>query len=78
MSYLTTFERELRGCKIAVDGYCFGQRLSTVIFNFNFYKIIENQRGNELTLNPCLLVFWKTLSSLNLSFPKPSSLFAES
>ena len=71
MSYLTTLERELRGCKIVVDGYCFGQRLSTAIFHFNFYKITENQRGKELTLNPCLLVFWKTLSSLNPTFPEP-------
>ena len=69
--YLATLERELRGCKIAVDGYCFGQRLSTAIFHFNSYKSTKNQRGNNLTLNPCLQVFWKTLAGLNLSFPEP-------
>ena len=53
----------MKGCKIAVDGYCFGQRLSTAIFHFNSYKITENQREKELTLNPCLMVFWKTLAS---------------
>ena len=78
MSYLVTLERELRGCKIVIDVYCFGQRLSTAIFHFNFYKITENQRGNKLTLNPYLMVFWKTLVSLNLSFPEPYPLFTES
>ena len=63
MSYLATLERELGGCKIVVDGYCFGQRLSTAIFHFNSYKITENQRGKELTLNYCLLGCWKTLAS---------------
>ena len=61
--YLATLEREGRGCKIAVDGYCFGQRLSTAIFHFKSYKIIENHSKNELTLNHCLLVFKKILAS---------------
>ena len=52
--YLITLERELRGCKIAVDGSCASQQLSTAIFYFNFYKNTEIQRGNELILNHCL------------------------
>ena len=69
--YLATLKRELRGCKITVDDYCFGQRLLTAIFHFNFYKITENQRGKEFTLNLCFLVFWKTLTSLNPNFLEP-------
>ena len=60
--YLATLDKELRGCKIAVDGSCASQRLSTAIFYLNFYKNTEIQRGKELTLNPCLR---------NPSFPEP-------
>ena len=33
---------------------CISTALSTAIFDFDFYKNTEIQRGNELTLNPCL------------------------
>ena len=33
---------------------CTSTALSTAIFDFDFYKNTEIQRGNELTLNPCL------------------------
>ena len=72
------FGERIERIKIVVDGYCFGQQLSTTIFHFNFYKITENQRENKLTLNPCLLVFWKTLASLNPNFPELYPLFTES
>ena len=52
--YLATLERDLRGCKIVVDGSYASQRLSTAILYFNFYKNTEIQRENELTLKSCL------------------------
>ena len=33
---------------------CISTALSTTISDFNFYKNTEIQRGNKLTLNPCL------------------------
>ena len=30
MTYLVTLDRELRGCKIAVDGYCSSRRLYSI------------------------------------------------
>ena len=62
MPYLAPLEREDWGCKIAVDGHCFGQRLSTAIFNFKPHKNTENDRENEQKQNPCLLVLVKNPS----------------
>ena len=47
VSYLAPLEREDWRYKIAVDGHCFRQWLSTVIFHFKPYKITENERENE-------------------------------
>ena len=63
----------MRGCKIAVDGYCFGQRLSTAIFHFNSYKIIENQRENQAYLKSLPSGILKNPSFLNPSFPESST-----
>ena len=46
----------MRGWKIAVDGYCLGQRLSTAIFHFKPYKITVTERKNEGKYEPCFLV----------------------
>ena len=32
VAYLTILEREWRGCKIAVGGYCFSQRLYSISY----------------------------------------------
>ena len=76
MPYLAHLEREGRGCKIVVDGYCFGQRLLTAIFHFKPYKTTENERENERKLNPCLLVLVKNPNFSNPSFPESTSLRA--
>ena len=73
MPYLATLEREVRGCKIVVDGYCYGQRLSTVIFHFNSYKITENQRENQAYLKSLPSGVLKNPNSLNPSFPESST-----
>ena len=41
MSYLTTLEREFRGCKIAVDGYCSSQRLYFISISIKIQRIKE-------------------------------------
>ena len=73
MPYLAPLERETRGCKIAVEGYCLGQRLSTAIFNFKPYKItVSEGRMKENTS----LAFWcklKNPSFSNPSYPESSS-----
>ena len=71
--YLAPLEREVGGCKISVDGYCFGKWLSTAIFHFKPYKITENERENERKQNPCLLVLVKNPSFSNPSFPESTS-----
>ena len=32
MPYLTTLEREMRGCKMAVNDYCFSQQLYFILY----------------------------------------------
>ena len=70
MPYLALLEREDLGCKIAVDGHCFGQRLSTAIFHFKPYKITENERENDKPKILAFLVLVKNLNFSNLSFPE--------
>ena len=65
-----TFGEKRSGFKIAVDGYCFGQRLSTAIFHFKPYKTTKNERENERKLNICLLVLVKNPSFSNPNFPE--------
>ena len=67
MPYLAPLEREDWGCKIAVDGHCFGQRLYLISNPIKIQRMTGKMNKNKI------LAFWcfrKTLAFRPLNFPE--------
>ena len=54
MPYLTTLERDVGGCKIAVDGSCASQRLSQRLYPISIFIKTQRFKGEMSLPNPCL------------------------
>ena len=71
MAYLAILEREWRGCKIVVGGYCSSQRLYFIQISIKIQRIKGERNLPENQFVYCFLeslpLILKTLASLNHS-----------